>query len=193
MEEDSDQGAHLVRISGKGRSQFSDPRQVNSRRSWVAYAATLTDDLATPSPRERRVNMLRPIIKGTGTGLRGFLLIASCLLVFVSIGVAQPPRSSKESPLDVSLIQLIARPDDFDGEYVRVLGFYRHEFEGNALYLHREDYEHGLSKNAFWLDGKPEYDKRYVLVQGRFNATRLGHLGAFSGTIENLTRIQRWP
>jgi hypothetical protein len=67
--------------------------------------------------------------------------------------VALATRSTVNEPLDVSMIQLIARPDDFDGEYVRVIGFYRHEFEGNALYLHREDYEQGLTKNGLWMDG----------------------------------------
>lgn len=86
--------------------------------------------------------------------------------------VAASARSSAKEPLDVSMIQLIARPSDFDGEYVRVIGFYRHEFEGNALYLHREDYERGLPKNGLWMDGKPEHNMTYVLVEGRFNAKR---------------------
>jgi hypothetical protein len=92
-------------------------------------------------------------------------------------------------PLDVSMIQLIARPDDFDGEYVRVVGFHRHEFEGYALYLHREDYERGLTKNGLWMEGAPEHDGAYVLVEGQFNARKTGHLGMWSGEIEAVTRI----
>ena len=69
-------------------------------------------------------------------------------------------------PLDVSMIQLIARPIDFDGEYVRVIGFYRHEFEGNALYLHREDYEQGLTSNGVWMNGTQEHNMTYGLGRG---------------------------
>ena len=104
------------------------------------------------------------------------------------------PRSSPQRPLDLSLIQLIARPEDFDGQYVRVHGFYRAEFEGTALYLHREDYEQGLGKNGFWItSGKVQQDRQYVLVEGRFNAKRHGHLGLWSGEIDDVTRMEPWP
>jgi hypothetical protein len=101
-------------------------------------------------------------------------------------------RRSTVNELGVSMIQLIARPSDFDGEYVRVTGFYRHEFEGNLLYLHREDYEQGLTKNGVWMDGKPEHNMTYILVEGRFNAKRTGHLGLSTGEIEAVTRIVPW-
>jgi hypothetical protein len=91
------------------------------------------------------------------------------------------------------LIQLIARPADFDGRYVRVHGFYNHEFEGNALYLHREDFEQILSRNGVWMEGKPESDEMYILVEGRFNARQHGHMGLFSGEIEAVTRTLAWP
>ena len=128
-------------------------------------------------------------------GASGLLLSIACYFA-VSVSTApevQTRRSSVERPLDASLIQLIARPSDFDGEYVRVRGFYRHEDEGTALYLHREDYERVLTKNGFWMDGKAEYNMTYVLVEGRFNAKRLGHLGLFGGEIEAVTRILPWP
>lgn len=47
-------------------------------------------------------------------------------------------RAYPPEPRDVSLVQLIANPGDFHGGLVRVIGFCRLEFEGNALYLHRE-------------------------------------------------------
>jgi len=109
------------------------------------------------------------------------------------------PRSSTGQPLDVSLIQLIARPQDYDGEYVRVFGFYRHEFEGTALYLHREDYEHALYKNGLWMTTFSQspalsaHNMTYVLVEGRFNAKRRGHLSLWSGEISEITRTIPWP
>jgi hypothetical protein len=41
------------------------------------------------------------------------------------------------------MIQLIANPQAWDGKHVRVIGFLRLEFEGDALYLHREDLRTG--------------------------------------------------
>src|SRR5262249_1764153 len=63
----------------------------------------------------------------------------------------EKPGSARRQPLSVSLLQLIATPADFDGKYVRVHGFVRIEHEGTAIYLHREDAEHMLTKNGLWL------------------------------------------
>src|SRR4051812_30757429 len=51
-----------------------------------------------------------------------------------------------------SLIELIARPELYDGKRVRVAGFADLEFEGNSLYLSREDYVQMLTRNGVWLD-----------------------------------------
>ena len=128
-------------------------------------------------------------------GLIGLLFTVSCdsAAPVTTAPVVVQARSSAEEPLELSLIQLIARPSDFDGEYVRVKGFYRHEFEGNALYLHREDYEQGLVRNGLWMNGKPEHNMKYVLIEGRFNAKKHGHMGMWSGEIEAVTRIESWP
>ena len=114
------------------------------------------------------------------------------LFVLANIAVAEP--------VDVSLITLIATPADFDGKQVRVKGFARVEFEGNAIYLHRDDYLHGITKNGLWLDlemasGKSaaSADKRYVLVEGVFSMREQGHFGMWSGSIKHITRIQPWP
>lgn len=102
-------------------------------------------------------------------------------------------------PLDVSLIQLIAKPKDYDGKVVRVIGFVRLEFEGNAIYLHQDDYKHRISKNGLWIDvtddirkKQKEYDQKYVLLEGTFNAKETGHMGLWSGSIQKITRFQAW-
>ncbi len=101
----------------------------------------------------------------------------------------------------VSIIQLIANPEKFNGKYVRLIGFVRLEFEGDAIYLHKEDYERGLTKNGLWLeitgdccgDNTQGFDQKYCLVQGTFNAENRGHMDLFSGSIENIKRIKTWP
>src|SRR5207344_2388840 len=89
-------------------------------------------------------------------------------------------------PITVSLIQLIARPSDYDGRPVRVIGFARLEFEGHGLFLLREDDEQYLATNAVWVDVelRPEFtalNGRYVIVEGVFEAKNMGHSGAFRG------------
>ena len=131
-----------------------------------------------------------------GTTFAAALLAASCgtpAPVAVPVPEVQL-RSSVQDPLAVSLIQLIARPDDYDGEYVRVKGFYRYEHEGTALYLHREDYEHGVYSNGLWISlDAPEAGMTYQLVEGRFNAKNRGHEGLWSGAIESVTRMVPGP
>ena len=76
------------------------------------------------------------------------------------------------------------------------------EFEGNAIYLTQEDYEHGLTSNGLWLSFSDDFlqthkdiqqfDKKYCLVEGIFSASHKGHLGLWSGAVENITRLQIW-
>ena len=126
--------------------------------------------------------------------LLGVLVIPSC-----AVDEPLPPVQAAE-PRDVSLVQLIANPSEFHRKVVRVIGFCRLEFEGNALYLHREDFERGIAKNAVWLRlGWPVPESRrplsdeYVLVEATFDAEAKGHMGSFSGELVDITRMERWP
>ena len=129
------------------------------------------------------------------------VFLLGVLLCVLSCGRDEPAhgpvdrqvRSSPDRPLEVSLIRIIADPDAFDGEYVRVQGFYRYEFEGTAIYVHRADYEHALYRNGLWVTSGPDLDQQYVLLEGRFSAARRGHLGLWSGSIEDVTRMIPWP
>jgi hypothetical protein len=113
----------------------------------------------------------------------------------------EKPGSSPQQPLAVSLVQLIATPEAFDGKYVRVQGFVRLEHEGTAIYLHREDAEHMLTKNGLWLvasdmptEGSREaqVQDRYALIEGRFSAKKHGHRDLWSGSVEDITRMVPW-
>ena len=102
-------------------------------------------------------------------------------------------------PLDVSLVRLIANPKDYDGKIVRVIGFVRLEFEGNAIYLHQDDYKHGIRKNGLWIDATDDmrkrtadFDQKHVLLEGTFNVKDTGHLGLWSGSIQKIARCQVW-
>jgi RNA polymerase sigma factor (sigma-70 family) len=113
----------------------------------------------------------------------------------------EKPGSSPQQPLSVSLLQLIATPDAFDGKHVQIFGFVRIEHEGTSIYLHREDSDHRLHKNGLWLvasdvpaeDSKEALVKdRYALIEGRFTAKRKGHRDLWSGSIEEIIRMEPW-
>jgi len=100
----------------------------------------------------------------------------------------------------VPLVRLLARPEDYDGKRVVVMGFAHYEFEGNGLYPHRDDAENGLYFNGLWLDAPSpsvanadSLSDQYVFIEGTFEAQNRGHLGMWSGAIVKVTRAQRWP
>ncbi len=123
---------------------------------------------------------------------------AALLFALLSLMVFIPCTRAQQR-IDVSLVRLIANPREYDGKHVRVIGFVRLEFEGNAIYLHREDEKYGITKNALWLSLSREEAQKwralsdnFVLVEGTFDANSFGHMGLFSGTIKDIKRFQRW-
>jgi hypothetical protein len=97
------------------------------------------------------------------------------------------------------MIQLIASPRQYEGASIRLIAFLNLEFEGDALYLHREDYDRAIPSNAIWIELSDSQRREsaklsggYVLVEGIFHAGDRGHLGMFSGSIHEVTRVQSW-
>ena len=131
--------------------------------------------------------------------LKRAVLLSALALQAIVVSLAVQAHDEHNGTL-WSLVQLIANPDKYDGHEVRVVGYVRLEFEGNAIYLHREDYEKGLTANALWLDtrscnsrasGKP-FTKGYAVVEGTFSSTNHGHMGMFSGAIVRITRCDHY-
>ena len=122
------------------------------------------------------------------------LIALACVMTALSCGLVHA-----QEPTDVTLVRLIANPEKFDGKLIRVIGFLRLEFEGNVLYLHREDYENAILGDGIWVDATPAMMKEtatlnmnYVLLEGIFSAGNRGHMGMWSGTIKEIRRAQLW-
>lgn len=131
-------------------------------------------------------------------------------LSFIITACNQPPTKVKSSDTsthtvdrinmikEVSLISLIANPEKYYGQKIRAIGYLHLEFEGNGLYLHKEDYDHGIDKNALWVDidtrakiqGLKRYSNHYVLIEGTFDGNSKGHMAMNSGSISNITRVE---
>ena len=133
--------------------------------------------------------------------MRAYILTASTLFFLAACqdSTGSPPASESE-PIDVSMYQLIVTPERFDRKQVRVKGYIHLEFEGNALYAHKEDYDRFLSKNGVWIDtrkcGRGPHagvNDEYVLVEATFDSQRLGHLNLWSGSLTDVTRCDFLP
>jgi hypothetical protein len=100
-------------------------------------------------------------------------------------------------PRDVSILQLIGSPAEFYGARIRVVGFCDLELKDRALYLHREDFDAALFRNAVRLglgSASPHQllslNRRYVLAEGTFEK-RLE--GGFAGELRDVSRLEVWP
>jgi hypothetical protein len=118
------------------------------------------------------------------------------LLIFTVLSIVQPLAAQT---VMVSLVELIANPKNYDGKVVQVIGFVSIDFEDEAIYLHSDDYKHYVNKNGLWIEITPEirqkraeYDQKYVILVGTFDATRKGHMGNWSGTIRNIKSFGVW-
>jgi hypothetical protein len=124
-----------------------------------------------------------------------YLLACGLATAQEHVAASTVPRNVR--PVEVSLVQLIANPLAFDGQRIRAVGFLNLEFEGNAIYLHRDDFEENNFKNAIWInvprmtgDERNRVVGRYCVIEGTFDARHHGHMGAFSGEIVDVTMLQ---
>jgi len=134
------------------------------------------------------------------------ILLLFILLNAVTFGQAvdeteMMPHQLLDVPSNVSLVKLIANPEKYDGKRIQVIGYLHLEFEGNAIYLHQEDFKKRISENGFWVNFsrkltrkiKPaEYSDNYVIIIGRFKAANKGHMSMFAGTFDDIVRLDIW-
>jgi hypothetical protein len=132
--------------------------------------------------------------------IRGAAVICAAILLMACTSEEPLPPVHASEPKDVSLVQLVANPSEWHGKLVRVIGFCHLEFEGDVLYLHRQDFEQAILKNGVWLElpatgpgSHQDLSDQYVLVEAVFDADDRGHLGANSGALKSVRRIERWP
>ena len=125
------------------------------------------------------------------------LAVLAPIALLAGLGATRAAGAQESEPVTVSLVQLIATPERYDGKRVLVDGFVWLEFEGDAVYLHKDDYEHALYKNGLWLDVPERYEKqrrtlrgRYALVVARFDAGSKGHFGMWSGGLRDVERLE---
>jgi hypothetical protein len=128
------------------------------------------------------------------------ILLVSILAILQVSAIEQQRHGVADIPEYVSMMQLIATPEKYDGKLVEVTGFLRLEFEGHAIYFHKTDYENALTKNAIWvvrnaiLDQNADtLDMHYVILTGRFDAANKGHMSQNSGAIKEIISVGLWP
>ncbi len=112
------------------------------------------------------------------------------------------PAASERQPAhltpDVSLVSLIATPEKFDGQYIRIMGIAYFDSKGsiNAVCLTREDKRKANGMNAIFLYFSPsvtnadKLNDKYVMVQGVFRTHDRGHLNSFAASLDQVDRLE---
>jgi len=118
----------------------------------------------------------------------------------VESGYIETPNSANQYAKDVTMIQLIATPEKYDGQLVRVIGVGNLEFEGNCISLSKEDLKYGVG-NSIWIElgekaisyeEAQQYNGEYVIIEGVFDKDDCGHMDMFCGSIKNISRYELW-
>jgi hypothetical protein len=131
--------------------------------------------------------------------LKKMLFLTLAILPFIFPKVALPQNVAEDaSPANpISIITLIAQPAVKTAQRVQVEGYLVLDFEGEALYLHEEDYRARITKNAIRLSLSPEQEKQYksfggsyVLLEASFIKRRNSE-DIFTGSLFNVVRIER--
>lgn len=92
---------------------------------------------------------------------------------------------------NVTMVQLIATPERYDGKLIRVHGVGNLEFEGDYIALSKDDWAYynnhrisiSLSDRAIPYEEAQKYNGKYVLVEGIFEMSQCG--------FDNLGRIEK--
>jgi hypothetical protein len=109
------------------------------------------------------------------------LVVFSVLLVSSSNILDSAQKTIVPQPINVSMINLIATPEKFEGKLISVVGFLAIESEDARLFLSEEDYRQYIPENGVFIDVNKEVsrnmekvDRHYVSLVGVFKQKGAG-------------------
>lgn len=109
----------------------------------------------------------------------------------------QTSQGDRETPVAVTIRELLARPEAYDGKRVAVTGYVWLEFEGNAFCAEAYPGDGG-DLGCLWY-GEPSsfaaadvrnYDRSWSRIEGVFFKGPAGHLGMSPGEITRFTKTE---
>lgn len=127
--------------------------------------------------------------------------LSIALLASALFWLSPATMAASEVPHNVSIVQLIANPAQFDGQLIRVGGYLVYSPQGDKkqgyLYLTKEDAVAVRSANGLSIeipDSILEFIEKYededVDVTGKFDAKGRGPWGFNAGTVNTITDIK---
>jgi hypothetical protein len=129
---------------------------------------------------------------------QGVCLFAAVMLFPMGSAQVSHAAPDNSAPINAGMAALVADPQRYEGKFIRTIGFMCLEYEGDALYLHEEDYRYGVYKNAFALRLSEAQRKQFkslslkhVIIEGTVYANGPERWD-YAGAIGNITRLEIW-
>ena len=98
------------------------------------------------------------------------------LALILATPATRPSEFDTKIPAALSVMQIIAAPEKYDGRVVGTVGYLALRDDHGILYLHREDYDFGLYVNGLNIQFEPKltgedearFNLHYVYLSGKF-------------------------
>lgn len=107
------------------------------------------------------------------------------------------PPNGRNSPYAKSLTELLSNPQYYNDEPVQITGFLNLGFEGDALYINKDDCKEHRFDKAVWVhlnhktfNSASIYNKHYVIIEAVFDGNDHGHMGVFAGALKRITSVK---
>jgi len=121
-------------------------------------------------------------------------LVLAILLLLASnahVSAQKSALSSDKNGQRVSMIDLIANPNRYDGQLVQVSGVFSFGSENNAIWFGEESRTFKATENALWVNIKgadyedaKKYDGKHGALAGTFHKKKCsGHMCLFAGEL----------
>ncbi len=119
---------------------------------------------------------------------------------FLAFITAVPLTTHAQEPMNVSVVQLLANPEKYDGKLISVRAFLTFGHHVDLVYLGQQDYLHGISENALWVERTDQMakeednlDQAYVVIVGVFSAKpKRFRLESWVGGITKISKCVVW-
>jgi hypothetical protein len=106
------------------------------------------------------------------------------------------PPNGHNSPYKIAFTDLISNTQYYDGQQLEVIGYLSLNFESDALWLSKAEYDTGDYKKAIWvsiderkLKRTMRFNHHYIMVEAVFN--RIDN-GFYFKNVLNVISLKRW-
>ena len=131
--------------------------------------------------------------------MKSWILLSIILICCAVAGTDAAISRENEQPEYVSIVQLVATPERFDGKLLVVTGFLSLGTEADELYISSSDEANGILENGISIvrtqeiqQKRAELNQKYVRVAGRFKLNNRLKARFTSGGFAEVESCQFW-